>query len=270
MSFWDDFTGKSQRKDAKRGYRDSVAMLDEGKTAAEGQIKGGYAGADANYSRERDALTSAYTKADSLYGNTPDYLAPYDATGRSANTLYANALGLNGIEAQKAFGENYAASDPFRAQNAELATEQLMKALNARGLSGSGYGAEAVARQNLMQGSQDYQNYLNNLFGMQQQGQSAAAQRTQFAQNTAANRAGLSTNYGNALAGTYRSQGGLNVDRGNALADLSYGNAQQKANMRTGLANAVAQSRSVGINNLLGVAGLGVKAYTAGMGGKAA
>lgn len=274
MSFFSAFTGSAQRKDAKRGYADSTRMLSDGMGKAVGEIDQGYAGADKNFGRARGALGDAYGKADGFYGNAPDYLEPYAQTGSRANALYSDALGLNGVDAQRSFGQNYAASDPFRAQNAGMASEALMKVLNARGMSGSGYAAEAVARQNLQQGSQDYQNYLAQLSGLQSQGQNTAAQRTQFGQNMAGQRANLATGYGNAMAGTYGDQAGMNVNRGNALADLYYGNAQQNANMRTGLANAVAQSRSVGVNNMLGLAstigGAVMGGFTPGAGGLSA
>lgn len=251
MGFFSALTGKAQKKDAEQGYAESTAMLNRGMTQAEGAINQGYAGAATNFGQARNALTDAYNKADSFYANAPDYLTPYAETGNQANTMYGNALGLNGLDAQRAFGANYAASDPFRAQNAAMATDQLMKALNARGMSGSGYAAEAVARQNLARGSEDYQNYLTRLSGLQSQGQQTANQRMGYGMQAAGNRANLASGYGQQMAGTYGNQATMSANRGNALADLYYGNAQQNANMRTGLANARAQSRSTGLNNLL-------------------
>jgi hypothetical protein len=63
----------------------------------------------------------------------------------------------------------------------------------------------------------------------------------------------------------YGAQAQNATERGNALSGLSYGNAQQMAGQRIGLGNALAESKSAGINNLIGLGGMALKA--SGFGG---
>ena len=127
-------------------------------------------------------------------------------------------------------------------------------------MSGSGYAAEAVARQNLMRGSQDYENYLNRLSGTSQMGLNAASGAAGVAQN----RSSLSANRGQAGASIYGQQSANRINRGNALADLKYGLNQQLAGQRIGLGNSLAETRGIGWNNLMGLASTAAKAYGAG------
>lgn len=267
MGFFDSFTGKSQQKELDRAQRDSNRLLDAGRKTAERQInddtdraEGLYRGVEGTlndqYGVGRNALTQG---RDSALG----YLAPYLQGGQQANALYGDALGVNGLEKQQAFGANYAASDPFRAQNQGEAANSLMKVLNARGLSGSGYGAEAVARQQLLRGSEDYGNYLSRLGGYAQSGQQAAGQSAQIAGNYGGQIADYANNYGNAIGNLAGNRANNFNTRGNALANLTYGNAQQTAGMRNQYGNASAANKSTGINNLFNLAGTATKAFTA-------
>lgn len=272
MSFFGSLFGTDQQKDIDRGFRESSNLLESGRRMAEGNINTGNNQADAALSGAQGFADTAYRDGinalDTTYREGQAFLNPYLRAGEQANALYGNALGLNGLSAQQAFAQNYAASDPFRQQNALMANEALMKTLNARGLSGGGYAAEAVARQNLMRGSEDYGNYLSRLSGAQAQGQQAAGAAAGLASDFGRNRASYLGEFQNAM-GNYATQRGNNAtNRGNALANLNYGNAQQTAGMRTGYANATAQNRSTGINNLFGIAGLGVNALTGGLGGR--
>jgi len=269
MGFFDALTGAAQEKDINAGFLDSQRYLDTGRAEATGSIKSGYNAATKNYNNAIKTLgtgrRNALSSLDSGLSSAEGAYQPYMDAGQSANTLYGNALGLNGLDAQKSFGANYAASDPFRDQNAQMATEQLMRSLNARGMSGSGYAAEAVARQNLARGSEDYQNYLTRLAGLQGQGLQTAGNIAQMRYGTGQQRAGVQSDYAANVANVYGNKAGASINRGNALADLSYGYGQQMANMRTGQANALAQNESTGWNNLMGLAGLGVQAYTGGI-----
>jgi hypothetical protein len=201
MGFFGDFFGSSQRKD-----------LQQSKGAADAALQQGYNTAQGNY-----------TNAQGMFN-------PYAQQGQQANTMYGNALGLNGLDAQKSFGANYAASDPFRQQNADFANNALMRQYNARGQTYGGSTDLAVSRANLERGSQDYNNYLNRLQGQGQQGYQATS-----------------------------AQAGLEQGKG----DLAMGYGQTRAGNEINYGNALAQSRSIGINNLLGLAGTAAKAYGA-------
>lgn len=251
-------------KEAKAGYKAGSAMLQSGEAQARGELNTGFDQAGNYLSQAGQGVDAAYQDAGNALnageGKSLGYLDPYIQSGGRANALYGNALGLNGLDAQQQFSSNYAASDPFRAQNADFATEALMKALNARGLSGSGYAGEAVARQSLMRGSEDYNNYLNRLSGVRDSGQSAATNAASVSGNFAQQRAGLATDRLATKNSLLTAQADNATNRGNALSNLTYGNAQQMAGQRIGLGNALAESKSAGINNLLGLGSMALKA----------
>jgi hypothetical protein len=202
--FFSDFLGKSQQKDLANSKAQADAALGQGYGTAQGN----------------------YKTAQGMYD-------PYRQQGQQANALYGNALGLNGVDAQKAFGANFAASDPFRQQNADFANNSLMRQYNARGMGNSGTAALATQRASLERGSQDYNNYLNRLQGQGQQGFQATG-----------------------------AQAGLEQGMG----DLAYGYGQQQAGNAINYGNALAQSRSIGVNNLMGMGGLALKAAGAAYG----
>ena len=257
MSFFGSLTGSDQRKDLRAGANNAVASLNQGLREARGDLSTGYTGSTQQYDAAHTQLQQslgASTKA--LNRGTDAAIAafsPYSQAGGQANTMYGNALGLNGLQAQKDFGANYASNDPFRAQNSGFATDDLMRSLNARGLSGSGYAASAVADQSLRRGSQDYQNYLTRLQGQQGQGFQAAGQVAGYQANRGNALAGLNTGYGNSQAGIYGQQAGASTEYGNSLANLNYGNGQQLAGIQTGLANGLAGARTAGVNNIIGL-----------------
>ena len=266
MGFFGSFMGTDQKRDVTNAFKESVGTLKAGENQARDELNTGYSQAGNYLTQAGQNAQQGYDRADSFLAKGQQagqgYINPYLKSGTRANALYGDALGLNGTTAQQNFGQNYAASDPFREQNAGMATEQLMRSLNARGMSGSGYAAEAVARQNLERGSTDYQNYLTRLQGMQGQGAQMAQFGSQQAGQYAGQRASNATGRANALMGVNQAQAGLSTDQGNALSNLTYGNAQQIAGMRTNLGNAVAATRGIGVNNLFNVASLGVKAAT--------
>jgi len=264
MGFFGSLTGSDQRKDLKRGYADSQAMIDKGYGDASNALERGFTGANALYDLARGDVTSGYnTATDTLRGYTDKaagYLDPYLTAGQGANALYSDALGLNGALAQRNFGDNYAASDPFRQQNADFASEALMRQLNARGMSGGGYAAQAVARENLRRGSEDYQNYLSRLQGAAQSGQSAASGIAGIYADTGKTQAGMDYGYGSDLANITGQKANLGYNYGTAQAGLSTDKATTMAGNRINFANALSDSRNIGFNNALQIAGLGLKA----------
>ena len=266
MSFFGSLTGSDQRKDLRTGANNAVTSLNQGLGEARTNLNTGYTGATQQYDLAHNTYGQTFNAAKKAVNTGTDSavsaLSPYTQAGGQANALYGNALGLNGLQAQKDFGANYAANDPFRAQNSGFATDDIMRSLNARGLSGSGYAASAVADQSLRRGSQDYQNYLTRLQGQQGQGFQAAGQVAGYQANRGNALAGLNTGYGNAQANVYGQQAGASTEYGNSLANLNYGNGQQIAGIQTGLANGIAGARSAGVNNIIGLAGLAGKAFT--------
>lgn len=148
--------------------------------------------------------------------------------------MYGRYLGLEGQDAQQEAVGNFMA-DPFRAENERLANENLVRQFGSRGMAGSGAFASAAARGNLERGSVDYNSYLDRLAGVSTQGANVAGQ-----------------------------QAGLDVGRG----DLEWNVANTRAGNEINYGNAMASSRNIATNNLLGLAGTAVKAFTPGWGGK--
>lgn len=265
-----NFTGGKERRDARESFADTSNILNKGANQARGELAGGYGSADRFLSQAGVGINAGYDQAGSAINRgqreATGYLNPYAQSGTRANNLYGNALGLNGLTAQQGFGQNYAANDPFRAQNSEFATEDLMRSLNARGMSGSGYAAEAVAQQSLRRGSEDYNNYLNRLSGVRDTGQQAATNLASLSGQFAGQRSGLATGRGAAQGNVFGDRATNATGRGNALSNLTYGNAQQIAGQRVGLGNALSATRQTGMNNFFKLGQLGVGAASAAMG----
>jgi len=100
----------------------------------------------------------------------------------------------------------------------DLQQQAVARAMAARGLTDSGASRLASARV----WNEGYQGHLNRLMNLGQQGMQATGSQAQF-------------------------------DQG--IGDMQFGTGQLRANQAVGLGNAMAQSRSTGINNLLSIAG---------------
>lgn len=210
MGIFDDFLGKSQKRDLRSGKDNADRYMQQGYDEA--------AGIGQDY-----------------YGKAQNYLQPFIDRGNRAGGMYDNALGLNGRGAQQQFMANYADNDPFRQQNMDAATQGIRRQYNARGMDTSGNALLAAARASQERGSTDYNNYLNRLQGAQGQG-------AQFAQT------------GAGMAGTF----------GNNLMGMRYGYGNQQAGNEISYANSMAQGRTAGIQNLMGLGGMALKAYAGG------
>lgn len=170
---------------------------------------------------------------DKYYGEGQNLLMPFAQSGRDADAAIRNALGLNGADAQRGYYNNFQ-TDPGFQNEVNAGVRTLDSSATARGGLYSGAQMKALQRfgQDKMSGA--YSNRLNALMGYGQQGQQAATQQ-----------AGMAQQYGS--------------DRMN----LEYGYGQQRAGNQLNLGNALAQNRNVGMNNLLGIAGVAAKAYGA-------
>lgn len=208
MSFLGSFTGADQAKDLRRA-----------KGAADTALKTGV-----------DTANQDYTNAMAFY-------SPYAETGNAANTLYANATGVNGPDAARTVAQQFYSSDPFRQANEDFANKQLAQTFNARGSLYGGNAMLAAARGSLERGSTDWNNWLNRIQGQ----------------------AGQGLNVANAQSGLLQNQGQLN-----------YGAGQTQAGNEINFGNAMAANRNTLTNNLINTAGTVVKAFTPGFGGATA
>ena len=188
-------------------------------------------------------INSGYDKGISAakdYGQQSEgFYQPWSEGGRKANTAYEDSLGLNGAQGgQNALAMYGNARNPYLQYEQDMAQRGMDRAANARGALNSGSNALAVARARMGMGYQDYNNWQGQLRGQGQMGYQADSAMSGIRQNT----------------GRYVADS--EVGRGGALASnaINYGNA-------------LAASRGIGINNMMGLAGLGVRAFGGGGGG---
>jgi hypothetical protein len=167
---------------------------------------------------------SDYTNTSKDYlSKSIGYLQPGIESGNQTLKLLGDILGLNGAGAQQSYFSGFQ-NDPgfMAAQNAGIQAADRSAA--ARGLSRSGGQQRSLfefGQRNMLDA---YNNRIGSLFNLLGVGQGAS--------NTAA---------------------GLTSQTGQGIADAQFGTGQLLANQSTNFGNAMAQSRGIGINNLLGV-----------------
>ena len=267
MGFWQDFTGATARKQAQRGYDASKGMIDKGYADSKGYLDTGYGDAkNALLSGSAD-LTAGYTDAAGAVNSG------YDTAGSQINALltgggygnaqrmYGNAVGVNGRDAQVAAGQQFEQFDPFRQGNEDRATNALLRAFAGRGIADSGASRLASARASQERGSQDWSAWLDRLAGLGSQGNQLAMSQAQLGVDRGNALAGIHANRGQGLAGQNALLAGYGMTHGGAQAGLATDYANTSAGNRINLGNAKAQAASSGVNNLLGLAGLGLQGW---------
>ena len=187
-------------------------------------IRNGQAQADGYLTRGRDNAQGYYDRG---YEQSQGYLNPYIQSGQQGQQFYDDLLGLNGAGARDE-RQQFLMSDP--ANQGKLGQDQnaMLRVMNASGRSNSGAGALAAER--VFQ--QNYSGILDRYSNRGQQGFQAAGMGANMAQQYAGN-----------------------------SANLQYGTAQQQAGNAISASNAIGQTRNTGMNNLLGIAGIGAKLY---------
>ena len=173
------------------------------------------------------------------YDQAQGYLSGYGQQGQRANALYSQALGLDGAGPRQQFMDQFAGADPFRQWNMDQTARTVSRRLGSMGYRPQGGTMSlGLARAGMERGSQDYEGYMNRLAAAAQQGQGIAGQ-----------------------------QAGYAAQRGQGLAGLQSGFAQQHAGNAINYGNAQAQQSNALMQNLLGLGGLAVSAYTGMRGG---
>ena len=196
------FTGSTGRRALQDANRQATGFLQEGQT-------------------------NALSAANKGYGEAQGYLSPYAEQGRNANTMYQNALGLNGRDAQSQFMQGFQ-TNPYFDWQQQQAARTIAQRQAAQGWGGSAGPTQlALSRALMERGGQEYNSYLDRL-GQQ---------------------AGQGVN----LAGT---QAQLAFGQGNNLAGIYGGFAQQNAANAINFGNASAQNANVFGQNVLGLGGL--------------
>ena len=129
-----------------------------------------------------------------------NYYDPYTATGTNANTMYANALGLNGATGNTAATNAFQTSPGYNFQ-LQQGTQALDRSAAGAGNFGSGNAAAALDQYGQGLANQNYGNWLSNLQGLGQQGLAAATGQTGREQSLANIQTGLGQNQANVITG---------------------------------------------------------------------
>lgn len=296
MGLLDSLFGTNKaRKEINASAAAAQRTLDESRARAEGALTGGRDQGRADLNQWFDQASAGLTGAQggirsdlnagfdagradltTGYQGAEDAMAPWVQSGRGAQDLYDRALGVGGADAQKSFYDTYAANDPYREYRDELANRQIQRQFANSGRVGAM--SMALGRASLERGSQDLQQYLSRLEQAGQRGQSASSQvagyRAQGGQALAGNEtargsalatlgANFATNQANMATGRGQALAGLSSGAGSALADLIYGSGQQTAANKINQGNAIAQTRTAPMNNLVNLFGTGLNAYAA-------
>lgn len=279
MSFFSSLTGGKQRHDLYEGQKEAANALDVGRKEATNVMRGGYDKADAALKRGQGQTNAAYyqgrgdvnagaTQALSLLSNSNALMQPYQAQGARANTMYGDAIGVNGTDARGAAQGTYM-SDPIYASLMDKTNNDIFKRYNAGGMANSGASMQAILNSQV----DGYGNWLDRLNGQGQMGFQAAGQMGQNNQAMAS----TATNRGNALASLAQWQGNNatdyaknfasnRVNLGNSLGSMAWDMGNKKADLATSTRGALASTRGMGWQNALSLGGTALKAFTGGMG----
>lgn len=256
MGFLDSLFGADEAQDdIRRGATQSNAALDVGAgdarkslARAEGQITSATG-------RARDSLATGRTDISTGRDAALDFLGADIDAGDTARTSLLAALGLSGVDAQRDFFGNFQ-NDPGFQASLDAGLEAVETSAAARGGLFSGGTAQSLFDFGQRNQLGAFQDRLDRLTGLSNLGSQA---RT--------NAAGVSTGTGTSLANLASQGAGIEVGQGDRLANVSselanldFGLGQLKANTATNSANAIADTRGTGLNNLLGLASAGLRA----------
>lgn len=200
MGLFSNFSGGDSRRDLRHAVRTSNTLIRDGMERGEGYL-------NSSYDRSRQDID------------------PYLESGQRGQQFYDDLLGLNGGDARDS-RQDFLMSD--RAFSGKLGQDQnaMLRAMNARGMSGSGAGALAAER--VFQ--QNYGNTLNRYANRGQQG----AQMAQFG-------------------------AGMSQQNGAANANLQMQGAGMMSNNQMNAYGNISKTRNAGMNNMLAIAGAGTK-----------
>lgn len=190
MGIWQDFSGKSARRDIRRGQEQANAEL-----------------------------TGSENKGYGFYNEGIGRFDPYAQGGLTGYKAYLASMGLGSPEEQADVEDRYM-RDPMQ----QALMDRIQKfATRGRAYSGQG-GAATQAFTNAL--LENWQKYQQGLKGVGDQGLQARGAQAGFDQ---------------------------------AKGELAFGAGQQRAGVNIGAANALAASRSILANNVIGAVGAGAK-----------
>lgn len=163
------------------------------------------------------------------YGQTMGLLQPRIKSGQDAENQYRTAIGLNGRDQQSQYYKDFLFDPGYQAE-LDYGVKSLDKSAAARGMLRSGQNANAVADAGRRWASNAFTNRLGQYATMFNRGDQAS--------NLAV---------------------GATSDLGNSLSDMRSGLGQQYAANVINQQNAIANTRNIGLQNMLNIAGLATK-----------
>lgn len=198
------------------------------------------------------------------------YLDPYSQAGNQAVNLQAALTGALGTEAQQQAMQNFTES-PGQAWLRQQQEKALLRNQAAIGGLGGGNVRTALQEQAYGISAQQYQDYLNNISQLAQQGQGAASQQGSMAQaggtnlasfigDIAAQKAGLRGTQASIAAQLKAASIAAATSRGNTLASLQANKQLAAANILTGAGQnlaGLAESGGLNLANLISQGGTG-------------
>lgn len=155
------------------GWLDSLSGGNAAKYSR-GAIKENMSALDTLWRRGHDIIDSGQIDSNKALNAATGYYEPYQATGTAANTMYGNALGLNGADgtaaATSAFqtGPGY----DFALKQGE---QSALRGASAAGMLNSGNTLTALSQYGQGLANQEYGSWLDRLQGQSAQGLSAAS-----------------------------------------------------------------------------------------------
>lgn len=279
--------------DLTGGYDAAVGSLGAGTAQARTNIGGGY-------ERGRNALTDLYgqaaTRIEAGLDRSRDILNPFINRGTAADVLLSDINGINGQAARTAAVGNFLdTTDGALAEADRLAQKQVEAQTNARGIVNSGRGVLAGQRVATQRAEDRINKWIDQVTGQAARGGQYAGMLSNAEADAGARVSGVKTGLGDRLNENFVGEGtrlaDLDVRDSAALADLAYRFGSDKAGVNRWAAggtsdviggnttainnnlNQITANRSAataaGINNLIGLGGLAIKAVTptVGLGG---
>lgn len=304
MSFLDNlFGGGAKKRDLSAANASATAALNQSRERQLAALSGatGTARQDLNagydqartdltggYDRARGDFTTQYGRAEDAInagmGRARDALNPMISLGANYDRMYADALGANGTDARTAFYDQNVRGNTDFAYADELAAKQLQAKLNASGITGGRAGSLAL-RQGAARIEDRTNQYLDRIRAAGDRGAAFSGQLAGLEANAGTQTAGIrqglgdrlggaEINRGTALAGneTARgtSQANFGMDTARAISGVEGGYGTATASNAINFGNAMAATRGQGMNAMIDLAGLGIRAATPGIGGTSA
>lgn len=217
---------QKQGSDLANYNQKGLAALDKGFGQAQTQYgqqqAGGLAALSSAYDTGQGALNQGAQQAQS-------YLDPYAQAGGAAQSMYTNALGLNGAAGNAAATGAFQAGPGYEWQ-VNQATDAAARNANKLGMAYSGNTVDAITRLGSNLANQEWGSYLDRLNSQAGMGAQVAGQQSSIANGLGQGLASLGQTYGQNTASMY-GKGASD------LANLDMQNAIGGAGLWTNLGN---------------------------------